>query len=242
MTGASSGIGSATAREFAAAGYQVVLHYNSNEGGALRTMEAIEKRGGRVWALQADLSAAEGARELVAASMAKAGRIDVLVNNAGSLLARKPFLEVTDEFWGQVLDVNLNSAFWVTRGVVPHMVERRSGVIINVSSIAARNGGGPGAIPYATAKAALTGFTKGLAREMIRYGVRVNGVHPGVILTPFHETFTSEERMRVMVSQIPQGRPGSAEEVSGVILFLASDAASHVVGEIVEVNGGMLMD
>ncbi len=77
---------------------------------------------------------------------------------------------------------------------------------------------------------------------MIRYGVRVNGVHPGVILTPFHETFTSEERMRVMVSQIPQGRPGSAEEVSGVILFLASDAASHVVGEIVEVNGGMLMD
>ena len=242
VTGASSGIGSATAREFSAAGYQVVLHYNSNEGGARRTVEAIEKHKGKVWALQADLSTAEAARELVAASMAKAGRIDVLVNNAGSLLSRKPFLEVTDEFWAQVMDVNLNSAFWVTRGVAPHMVERRSGVIVNVSSIAARNGGGPGAIPYATAKAALSGFTKGLAREMIRYGVRVNAVNPGVILTPFHETFTSEERMRAMVAQIPQGRPGSTEEISGVILFLASDAASHIVGETLEVNGGMLMD
>jgi 3-oxoacyl-[acyl-carrier protein] reductase len=242
VTGASSGIGAATARDFAAAGYHVVLHYNSNEAGARRTVEAIEKAGGKVWTLQADLSTSEAARGLVAQSLARAGRIDVLVNNAGSLLARKPFLEVTDEFWQQVMDVNLNSAFWVTHAVVPHMVERRSGVIINVSSIAARNGGGPGAIPYATSKAALTGFTKGLSREMIPYGIRVNAVHPGVILTPFHETFTSEERLKAMVAMIPQGRPGRAEEISGVILFLASGAASHIVGESVEINGGMLLD
>jgi NAD(P)-dependent dehydrogenase (short-subunit alcohol dehydrogenase family) len=242
VTGASSGIGAATARDFAKAGYRVILHYNSNEAGARRTVEAIAKAGGTVWVLQADLSAAEQARALVAGAFAKAGRIDVLVNNAGSLLARKPFLEVTDEFWQQVFDVNLNSAFWVTRAVAPHMVERRRGVIINVSSIAARNGGGPGAIPYAASKAALTGFTKGLARELIPYGVRVNAVHPGVILTPFHETFTSEERLKAMVAMIPQGRPGTAEEISGVIVFLASDAASHIVGESVEINGGMLMD
>ena len=242
VTGASSGIGAATAKDFAAAGNRVVLHYNSNESGAKRTEEAIEKAGGKVWLLQADLSAAEQARALVSRTLEKAGHIDVLVNNAGSLLARKPFLEVTDEFWQQVMDVNLNSVFWVTRAVAPHMVERRRGVIINVSSIAARNGGGPGAIPYATSKAALTGFTKGLARELIPYGVRVNAVHPGVILTPFHETFTTEERLKAMVAMIPQGRPGTSEEISGVIVFLASDAASHIVGESVEINGGMLMD
>jgi 3-oxoacyl-[acyl-carrier protein] reductase len=242
VTGASSGIGAATAKEFARAGYQVVLHYNSNDGGARRTVEAIERDGGKVWAIQADLSIGEQARDLAGRVLAKAGRIDVLINNAGSLVARKPFLEVNDQFWQQVLDVNLNSVFWVTRAVVPHMAERRSGVIINVSSIAARNGGGPGAIPYATAKAALTGFTKGLAREMIAYGVRVNAVNPGVILTPFHETFTTEERMKAMVAMIPQGRPGTAEEISGAILFLASDAASHIIGESIEINGGMLME
>lgn len=228
--------------EFARRGYRVALHYNSNEGGARRTAEAIEKEGGKVALLQADLSMAEAARALVSQALAKFGRIDVLVNNAGSLVARKSFLDITDEFWQQVMDINLNSAFWVTKAVVPHMKERRSGVIVNVSSIAARNGGGPGAIPYATAKAALTCFTKGLAKELIGYGIRVNAVNPGVILTPFHETFTTEERMKAMVSTIPQGRAGTSEEISGVIAFLASDAAAHVIGESIEINGGMLME
>ncbi len=242
ITGASSGISAATALAMAGRGYRVGLHYNSNEDGARRTAAAIEKQRGAAVLLQADLSVAEGARALVAQTLARLGRIDVLVNNAGSLVARKPFVDLTEEFWQRVLDVNLNSAFWVTRAVVPHMIERRSGVIVNVSSIAARNGGGPGAIPYATAKAALTGFTKGLSRELAAHGIRVNAVNPGVILTPFHETFTTEERMKAMVAMIPQGRPGSAEEISGVIAFLASDAASHIVGESIEINGGMWMD
>ena len=242
VTGASSGIGAATAAAFARAGYQVALHYNSNEDGARRTAAAIEKGGGKVWLLQADLSMAEDARALVAATLGRAGRIDVLVNNAGSLVARKPFLDLSDEFWQQVMDINLNSVFWVTRPAVAHMKQRGSGVIINVSSIAARNGGGPGAIPYATAKAAVSGFTKGLAKELIAYGIRVNAVNPGVILTPFHETFTTEERMKAMVSTIPQGRAGTSEEIAGVIVFLAADAASHIVGESIEINGGMLME
>lgn len=242
LTGASSGIGAATALTFARLGYRVALHYNSNEDGARRTAEAIEKAGGKGSLFQADLSLVESAHALVREVLQRLKRVDVLVNNAGSLVARKPFLEVTDELWQQVMDVNLNSAFWVTKGVAPQMIARRSGVIVNVSSIAARNGGGPGAMPYATAKAALTCFTKGLAKELIGYGIRVNAVNPGVILTPFHETFSTAERMKAMVSMIPQGRAGTVEEVAGVIAFLASDAASHIVGESIEVNGGMLME
>jgi len=242
VTGASSGIGAATAAAFARGGCRVVVHYNSNEDGARRTAEAIRNSAGQVCLLRADLAFSEAARRLVGETLSRWGQIDVLVNNAGSLLARKPFLEVSDEFWQQVMDVNLNSVFWVTRAVAAHMVERRSGVIVNVASIAARNGGGPGALPYATAKAALIGFTKGLSRELISCGVRVNAVNPGVILTPFHEAFTTEERMKAMVAMIPQGRAGTAEEIARVIAFLASDAASHIVGESIEVNGGMLME
>jgi len=242
VTGASSGIGAATAVAFSRKGCRVALHYNSNEEGARRTAEAIEKSGGQVALFQADLSQPEPAEDLAPAVLRHFGRIDVLVNNAGTLVARKPFLELTDEFWQQVLDVNLNSVFWVTRAVAPHMVERRSGVIVNVSSIAGRNGGGPGAIPYATSKAALIGFTKGLAKDLITYGIRVNAVNPGVILTPFHETFSTPERLKSMVATIPQGRAGQAEEISGVIAFLASPEASHIVGESIEINGGMLME
>jgi 3-oxoacyl-[acyl-carrier protein] reductase len=242
VTGASSGIGAATAIAFAQHGYRVALHYHSNAAGARRTAEVIEKAGGEAGLFQADLSKAEPARDLVRRVLETHGDIDVLVNNAGSLVARKTFLELTDDFWQQVLDVNLNSAFWVTHAAAPHMIARGSGVIINVSSIAARNGGGPGAIPYAASKAALTCFTKGLAKELIPYGIRVNAVNPGVILTPFHETFTTPERMKAMVSMIPQGRAGKPEEISGVIVFLASGAASHIVGESIEINGGMLME
>ena len=242
ITGASSGIGAATALEFARRGYRIALHYNSNEEGARRTAAAIEKAGGHAWMCQADLTEVSAAHALASGALQRLGQIDVLVNNAGSLVARKPFLELSDEFWQTVMDVNLNSVFWVTRAVAPHMAARGSGVIVNVGSIAGRNGGGPGAIPYATAKAAILGFTKGLAKELAGYGVRVNAVHPGVILTPFHETFSTPERMQAMVSTIPQGRAGTSEEVAGVIAFLASDTASHIIGEAIEINGGMLMD
>ena len=141
-----------------------------------------------------------------------------------------------------MLDINLNSAFWTTQAAARHMAERGSGAIVNVSSIAARNGGGPGATPYAAAKAAMTAMTKGHAKELIARGVRVNAVNPGVILTPFHERFSPPERMKAMVLSIPQGRAGKPEEIAGAIVFLASDAASHIVGESIEINGGMLME
>jgi 3-oxoacyl-[acyl-carrier protein] reductase len=242
VTGASTGIGAATALAFAQAGSQVAVHYNSSEAAAKKVAAAIQSAGGKSWLFQADLSKAATCRRLVDDVLKTCGRIDTLVNNAGSLLERKTLFDISDEFWQQVFDVNLNSAFWTTQAAALHMAERGSGAIINVSSIAARNGGGPGAIPYASAKGAVTTMTKGLARELIGRGVRVNAVNPGVILTPFHERFSTPERIKAMVTTIPQGRAGQAEEIAGAIVFLASDAASHVVGESIEINGGMLME
>ena len=242
VTGSSTGIGAAAALDLARAGSRVAVHYNTSAEAARKVTGRIEEAGGTAWLYQADLSTAEGARKLVSDVLAGSGRIDCLINNAGSLVERKLLLEISDELWQQVMDINLNSAFWVTKAVAAHMIERGSGTIINISSIAARNGGGLGAMPYATAKAAMTCMTKGLAKELIPHGIRVNSVHPGVILTPFHERFSSEERMQAMVSMIPQGRAGEPDEIAGMITFLASDRASHIVGEAIEINGGMLMD
>jgi len=242
VTGSSTGIGAAAAIDLAREGSRVAVHYNTSADEAREVAGKIEAAGGTAWIYQGDLSTSEGARKLVSDVLAGSGRIDCLVNNAGSLLERKNFLDIGDELWQRVMDVNLNSAFWVSKAAAAHMVERGSGTIINISSIAARNGGGIGSIPYASAKAAMTCMSKGMAKELISHGVRVNTVHPGVILTPFHERFTPKERMDAMVAMIPQGRPGESEEIAGMITFLASDKASHIVGEAIEINGGMLME
>lgn len=242
ITGASTGIGAATALAFAAEGSQVAVHYNSSEAAARKVADGITGPGGTAWLFQADLSKAAECRRLAAEVLKTCGRIDALVNNAGSLVDRKSLFDIDDEFWQRVLDINLNSAFWTTQAVARHMTGRGTGAIINVSSIAARNGGGPGATAYATAKAAMTAMTKGHAKELIAHGVRVNAVNPGVILTPFHERFSPPERMKAMVSTIPQGRAGEPVEIAGAIVFLAGEAASHIVGESLEINGGMLME
>ena len=140
------------------------------------------------------------------------------------------------------MDLNLKSAFLCSKAVVPSMMERKRGAIINLCSIAGRNGGALGSIHYSTAKGGLITFTKGLAKELAPFGVRVNAVSPGVIDTPYHEQFSSPEMMKNYVGAIPLGRVGRAEEVAQVIAFLASDAASYLAGETIEINGGMFMD
>ncbi len=242
ITGSSLGIGAACAVEFAKQGARVAVHYRSSKEKADAVVAQIRDAGGEADLFQADVSNAEEARALGPKVLERFGRIDTLVNNAGSLVGRKQFEEIDDEFWRQVIDVNMSSILWVSQPIVTHMKERGSGSIINLGSIAGHNGGGPGAMPYAMSKAAVTGITKGMAKELIAHGIRVNAVNPGVILTPFQARFSTEEGLNKMVSTIPQGRAGAPAEISPMIAFLAGDGASHMVGESVEINGGMLMD
>jgi 3-oxoacyl-[acyl-carrier protein] reductase len=241
VTGASSGIGAATAIALAGLGARVALGYFHNQEGVTRVCREIASAGGAAEPIRADVSRPEEARLLVQRAAQALGPIGILVNNAGSLIERLPIRDVTEENWDEVMDLNLKSAVICSQAVVPGMIERKQGVIVNVSSIAARNGGGPGAGPYATAKAGLIAFTKSLAKELAPHGVRVNAVSPGVIDTPFHEVFSTPEMMANFVKGIPLGRVGKPAELATVIAFLASDAASYIVGETIEVNGGQLM-
>jgi 3-oxoacyl-[acyl-carrier protein] reductase len=180
-------------------------------------------------------------RALVGRVFEELGPVDILVNNAGSLVERLKILELTEERWDEVIDLNLKSAFLCSQAVAASMMERKTGAIVNVSSIAGRNGGALGSIHYSTAKGGLITLTKGFAKELAPYGVRVNAVSPGVIDTPYHERFSTPEAMKAYVGGIPAGRVGTPEEVASVIAFLASDAASYLCGETIEINGGMLM-
>ncbi len=238
VTGASSGIGWHTARQFADAGAKVVAHYNRNRQGAETLLGH-----GVVAVVQADLAVKGGVAPLEAA-VAKhfGGRVDVLVNNAGSLVERKRIAEMDEALWDRVMDVNLKSVFLVTRAFLPGMLERKSGAVVNVASIAGRHGGGPGSVAYATTKGALITLTKGLSKECAASGVRVNAVNPGVIDTPFHEQFTPPALLETFRNSIPLGRLGKPEEIADVILFLASPRSSFLTGESIEINGGQLVD
>ena len=241
VTGASSGIGAATALVLGDLGAKVALGYFHNENGANQTCDQIRARGGTAVALRADLHHPEEAQKLVSAAARELGPVNILINNAGSLVKRMKIGEINENDWDDVMDLNLKSAAFCTQYAAPGMVERRKGAIINIVSIAGRNGGGPGAGVYAAAKAGLIALTKSQAKELAPLGVRVNAVSPGVIDTPFHEVFSTPEMIQNFVKGIPLGRTGKSAECANVIAFLASDAASYIVGETVEVNGGQLM-
>jgi 3-oxoacyl-[acyl-carrier protein] reductase len=163
------------------------------------------------------------------------------VNNAGDILERRSLREFTEDLWQRVMDLNLKSVWLCSQAVMGEMIERRKGTIINVGSIAGHHGGGPGAAVYAAAKAGVMCLTKGFAKELAPFGVRVNGVSPGVIMTPFHERVSTPEMLRQFAASVPLGRLGESDEVGRVIAFLASDDASYINGEMIEINGGQLM-
>jgi 3-oxoacyl-[acyl-carrier protein] reductase len=241
ITGASSGIGAATARMLAGLGARVAIGYHNNKKGAAELAQLIRAAGGEAVGAEGDFRKIGDVRSAIKAVVKELGPIEILVNNAGSLMKRVPIREVTEALWDDIIALNLKSAVFASQAVAPSMIERGAGAIINVVSIAAHNGGGPGAGTYATAKAGLIAFTKALAKELAPHGVRVNAVSPGVIDTPFHEVFSTPEMMASFVKSIPMGRAGKPEECASVIAFLASNAASYITGETIEINGGQLM-
>jgi 3-oxoacyl-[acyl-carrier protein] reductase len=241
VTGASSGIGAATAAALADLGALVAITYHNNEAGGLGVRDAVTAAGGKAIAIRADVRKKADIQAAVERTVREFGAIDILVNNAGSLVERQKLAQITEERWDDIMNLNLKSVVLCSQMVAPSMVARKSGAIVNIVSIAGRNGGGPGAMAYATAKGGLITFTKGLAKELAVSGVRVNAVSPGVIDTPFHEVFSTPEMIKNFVAGIPFGRVGTAMECATVIAFLASGAASYIVGETIEVNGGQLM-
>jgi 3-oxoacyl-[acyl-carrier protein] reductase len=187
--------------------------------------------------VRADLGDPEQARALVEQAASALGGLDVLVNNAGGLVARKTMAEMDVDFWRTVLDLNLTSVFLVTRAALPHL--RAGGAVVNLSSLAARDGGGGGALAYSAAKGAVLTFTRGLSKELASKRIRANCVSPGMIATTFHDTFTKPEVRQAVAGRTSVGREGSAEDVANAVLFLASDASAYVTGESLEINGGL---
>lgn len=242
ITGSSTGIGAAVALGAARAGAVVTVHYHASHDKAEALVAAIRAEGGKVHLVGGDVSLSAEAARVVDEAAGAMGGLDVLINNAGALLKRAPLEQMDDATYDAVLDLNVRSVLVASRAAVKHMKSAGRGSIINTSSVAARNGGGPGALLYAGAKAFVLNATRNMAKELAGVNIRVNGVSPGVIATPFHERYSTPEMLETMRKTIPMARLGAPEECVGAYLFFASDELSgYITGQVLEVNGGQFM-
>ncbi len=237
VTGGARDIGRAVVLALAANGAGVVINYRSSGDQAQQLVDQVKEGGGDAVAVGADVSTQSGVDKVIEAALDFGGSIDILVNNAGGMLARKKLEEIDESFWDAVMALNLRSVFLVTRAAVPHMSE--GSVIVNLSSLAARDGGGGGALAYSAAKGGVLTLTRGLSKELAPRRIRVNCVSPGLIDTTFHDTFTSPEVRKAVASRTTIGREGRPEDVANAVLFLASEASSYINGESIEINGGL---
>jgi 3-oxoacyl-[acyl-carrier protein] reductase len=238
VTGASSGIGRATALALARNGAAVVLSYLSNDRGITEAVAEIQAMRRNANAVRADVTRTADVARLVEETMQNFGRIDILVNNAGSVVKLTSIEECSAELWDTVIAINLKSVFLCSQAVIPQMKQQQSGRIINLSSLSAMSGGRGAVLPYAAAKGAVNTFTKGLASELGQYKITVNAVAPGIILTPFHDKFSHPERLQEIIASTPLRRAGTPEEVAELIAYLSSDEAGFITGEIFSIDGG----
>lgn len=242
ITGASTGIGAALARAFAAQGARVGLHYNASEDAAKAVAYEIGAAGGEAVLIRADVGSGAGARSAVEQAVAAFGGLDGLINNAGGMVRRVPYADVSEQDYDEIMDLNARSVVVASQAAVAPMKAAGGGFIINTTSVAARNGASGGAGLYGSSKAFVHNVTRGMAKELIPFGIRVNAVAPGVISTPFHERYSTEAQLTAQLATIPAGRLGVAEDCVGAYLFLACASLSgYVIGQVIEVNGGQLM-
>lgn len=239
MTGASSGIGAAVAKGFGRCGARVAVHYNRSASEAEAIAGAVREAGEAI-VVQGDVTRKADVQRIIDETLAAFGRLDILVNNAGDVVSRKPFDESDDDFIDDVMALNARSVVSACRLAVQQFKKQGGGVIINTTSIAARQAGGPGSAIYGSSKAFVQGLTRYLARDHARDHIRVNAVAPGFVLTPLQERTSSAEQRRAMAASIPLGRAGLPEDLVGAYLFLASDAMSGwITGATIDVNGGV---
>ncbi|MDO8538968.1 MAG: SDR family oxidoreductase [Opitutaceae bacterium] len=244
VTAGAQGIGLAISRQLLHAGCDVFVHYRSSADAARALASEAEKLGRRYASATADLTESSACGQLVREAVKFLGGLDVLINNAGSLIARRTFADASDDFWAETMSLNLGSARRVTRYALPELVAAaKSGggaSIVNLSSLAGRKGGHAGSLAYATAKGAMLTFTRALATELGPLGIRVNALAPGFILgTAFHNTHTTAEAARATVAGIPLGRGGTADDVARAAVFLASEFDGFITGATLDINGGV---
>lgn len=239
VTGGSRDIGRAISVKLAAQGANVVVNYCNNKEAGDETVAEIEAAGGKAILVQADVTRQADVTKLIGASREAFGdTIDILVNVTGGLVARKALDEMDEEFFNHVMQLNATSTFMVSKAAVPHMPE--GGAIVNLASQAGRDGGGPGALAYATSKGAVMTFTRGLAKELGPKGIRVNSLCPGMIATTFHDKFTKDAVRENVANSTPLRRQGRAEETADAVAYLASDESSFITGTNIDINGGLL--
>tara|TARA_B110001469_G_scaffold125708_1_gene141683 strand:+ start:1318 stop:2088 length:771 start_codon:yes stop_codon:yes gene_type:complete len=240
ITAGAQGIGASITRHFIDAGANVAIHYYSSAATANELMEYALQKGQKAVIIQGDLTKEADANAVVEKTTAAFGGLDILINNTGSLVARKMLNEITTEFWQQVMDINLTSMLFVTRAASPYLTKNENSSIVNLSSLAGRKGGHPGSLAYATSKGAILTFTRALSTELGPKGVRVNAVAPGLILgTSFHNTHTTKESAAATVAGIPIQRAGKAADVARAVLYLASEYDGFITGATLDINGGV---
>lgn len=239
ITGGSRGIGRACALMFAQAGSDIIINYRSDDSAANSLAKEIKSLGRKALLQKADVANLSQVKQMVADSVKEFGHIDILVNNAG-IWEENKIDEMSDDDLRRTIDVNLYGTFYPLMAVVPHMKERKSGVIVNISSTAGQRGEADHS-PYAATKSAVIGITKSLGPELIEHGIRVNCVAPGWVETDMSRASLESDDAAGIVGKIPIGRVGTPEELAGAVLYMASDLSTFVIGEVLNVNGGAVL-
>ncbi len=239
ITAGAQGIGEAIAKQFIEQGAHVAIHYFSSAENATNLVQLAKSKGLMAVAVGGDLTKEEEAISIVEQSANALGGLDILINNAGSLVARKTLEEINSSFWTKVMDINLTSMMYVTKAATPHLIQNVNSSIVNLASLAGRKGGHAGSLAYSTSKGAILTFTRALASELGPNGTRVNAVAPGLILgTAFHNTHTTKASADKTITGIPINRAGNAEDVARAVLFLASEYDGFINGATLDINGG----